>query len=107
MTVFCAMLIGCHAPDKLVYDNYNRIQPCLSTEGDVTQLLGEPNHVLGERWMYERPEQHLHVFVDFGEDGRVERKQWIDAAADTWEDSDDSPGNQPAHERTDVNTRKP
>jgi len=106
-TASLAILVGCHAPDKLVYENYDRIQPNLSTEDDVTRLIGEPNHILGERWMYDRTDQHLHVFVDFDEGGRVARKQWIDAGGDSWEDSGDSPADKPAHERTDVNTRKP
>jgi hypothetical protein len=102
-----AMLVGCQTADKLVYDNYARIQPHLSTESDVAQIIGHPSNKLGERWMYDRPDRHLHVFVDFDESGRVERKQWIDAAGETWEDSADTDATGSSNERTDIRTTNP
>ncbi len=105
--VSVAMLVGCQAPDKLVYDNYTRIQTHLSTQADVTHSIGDPDHVLGERWMYERPEKHLNVFVDFDESGRVVRKQWIDALDETWEDSAERSSTKPPYERTAIETTNP
>ena len=90
-----ALLTGCQGKkDKLVYENFTRVQERLSTQADVTLTLGEPDHVLGDRWMYERPDKHLFAYIDFDQGGRVARKQWIDARAPVWEDSHD-PGATP------------
>lgn len=79
---------GCrNTPDRLTYDNYSRITQHTSTQTEVSALLGEPTNRLGEQWIYERPKQHLFVFVDFDGQGRVSRKQWIDAPSGTWDDT--------------------
>lgn len=78
---------ACRAPDRLTPDNYSRIAQLASTQSEVSALIGEPTNRLGERWLYERPQQHLFVFVDFDDQGRVVRKQWIDATTGQWEDT--------------------
>ncbi len=79
---------GCQAPpDKLVFDNYSLVRQAASARADVASLLGEPNHQLGDTWLYERPERHLTVLIEFDDDGRVERKQWVDAGEEVWDDS--------------------
>lgn len=92
---------GCSStPDRLTYDNYSRVAPQTSTQTEVSMLLGEPTNRLGEQWIYERPRQHLFVFVDFDDQGRVSRKQWIDAPSGTWDDTrpQETPGT--AHSKT-------
>lgn len=101
-----AMLVGCQAPDKLVHDRFARIQPHVSTQADVTAIIGEPDHTLGDQWMYERPDIHLNAIVDFDASGRVSRKQWIDALGEVWEDSADPTSGKPSYERVDVQSRE-
>ncbi len=82
-------LWGCAAPDRVVYRNYTQIRTQLHTQDDVEAILGEPDQKLGDRWMYERPDQHLIVFVEFDEKGRVTRTQWVDALSESWDDTDE------------------
>ena len=81
---------ACRSPDRLSPDNYSRITQHASTQREVSALIGEPTNRLGERWLYERPQQHLFVFVDFDDQGRVLRKQWVDATTGQWEDTQPS-----------------
>lgn len=87
---------GC-APkqDRLAYDNFTQIRTQVHTRDDVEALLGEPDHRLGDRFMYERPDKHLHVFVEFDEQGRVARTQWIDGLGEAWRDTDDAKAHKP------------
>lgn len=78
------------APDRLTYDNYARVTPYQSTQGEVSSSLGEPTSRLGQQWIYERPQQHLYVFIDFDDQGRVTRKQWVDAPSGKWDDTRES-----------------
>ncbi|MBU0719397.1 MAG: hypothetical protein KJ749_14210 [Planctomycetes bacterium] len=85
-TAFLAvMLVGCQ--DKLTHERFSQIQQNASTSTEVTALLGEPSHKLGESWYYERPEKHVTVIIDFDKAGSVSRKQWIDAMSAQWEDT--------------------
>jgi len=85
-------LAGCRStPDSLTYANFSRINQNASTESEVAAILGEPTNRLGRQWLYERPKQHLFVFVDFDESGRVSRKQWVDATSGTWDDTKSDP----------------
>lgn len=83
---------GCQAPaDRLNHGNFALIQPGFSTQARVQELLGNPDSRWDELWLYQRPDRHLVVQVDFDETGRVARKQWIDALGDTWDDSAEPP----------------
>ena len=83
-------LTGCAVKrDKLAYDNFTQIRTQVHTRDDVTAILGEPDQRFGDRFMYERPEKHLHVFVEFDDKGRVSRTQWIDAMEASWEDTEE------------------
>ena len=85
-----AFATGCQSPpDRLVFDNYTLVRQNASTQADVAALLGEPAHRLGDMWMYERPDRHLVVMIDFNDKGKVDRKQWVDAGEEYWDDSDD------------------
>ncbi len=88
--VLTLLLVGCAAPDRLVHANYDRIQQHGSSSTQVAELIGEPDNKLGDTWLYERPDQHLTVMIDFDKDGKVERKQWIDGLRETWEDTKDA-----------------
>ena len=79
-------LAGCQ--DKLAHERFSQIQVHGSTRGEVTALIGEPDDDLGDQWLYQRPDKHLTVLVDFDERGLVSRKQWIDADAELWEDTE-------------------
>ena len=80
--------VGCQATaDRLIHGIFALIQPGLSTQARVRELLGEPDNRWGALWLYQRPERHLIVQVDFDETGRVSRKQWIDALGEAWDDS--------------------
>ena len=65
------------------------MQTGTSTQADVREALGEPDQVLADLWLYERPDKHLVVKLEFDDQGRLQRKEWIDAAGETWEDSSD------------------
>jgi len=82
--------LGCASREKQFrYDSFARIQPHVTSRAEVVELLGEPDHRVGDDWwMYRRPEEHLHAIIEFDESGQVTRKQWIDPSGDqVWEDS--------------------
>ena len=81
---------GCAAPDRLAHANYDRIQQHASSQSEVSDLIGEPSNKLGDTWLYERPDKHLTVMIDFDKGGKVERKQWIGGLGETWEDTKES-----------------
>jgi len=81
---------GCAAPDRLAQANYDRIQQHASSHAEVAELIGEPDNKLGDMWLYERPDKHLTVMIDFDKSGRVERKQWIDGLGESWHDTKDA-----------------
>jgi hypothetical protein len=86
-------LAGCAAKrDKLAYDNFTQIRTGVHNRDDVEAILGEPDQRLDDRFLYQRPDKHLHVFVEFDDKGRVSRTQWIDAMDESnlWHDSDDA-----------------
>ncbi len=84
-------VVGCaQNRDRLVYDNFTQIKTQVSTREDVTAILGEPDHRLDDRYLYERPDKHLHVIVEFDDKGRVTRTQWIDGLGETWHDTNDA-----------------
>jgi hypothetical protein len=83
---------GCAAPDRLAQANYDRIQQNASSHAEVVELIGEPDNKLGEMWLYERPDKHLTVMIDFDQNGKVERKQWIDGLGESWHDTKDTAG---------------
>lgn len=86
--VFGAVLsTGCASKDRVTYDNYTKIRTSVHTADDVVALLGEPDSKLPELWIYQRPDAHLTVMVDFDEKGNVSRTQWIDAMGETWHDT--------------------
>lgn len=84
------LLVGCAAPDRLTFDNYSSVNNKMSTQADVRAALGEPDNILGNKWLYERPDKHLTVMIDFDKDGKIERKQWVDASGVQWHDTDDA-----------------
>jgi PBP1b-binding outer membrane lipoprotein LpoB len=86
-----AMFVGgcASTPDRVMRQNYTQIRENASTRAEVGSLLGTPEHTIGDTWMYTRPEQHLTVIIDFGANGEVVRKQWVDGETGTWDDSSD------------------
>jgi hypothetical protein len=91
LAAIVVLCTGCaHRPDCLTRDNYRRIQVQASTEDDVRSALGEPTTILGNQWHYARDDQHLNCFIDFDDQGRVTRTQWIDAMTNTWHDTSET-----------------
>lgn len=89
----CASLLAasaCASRDKLTEQNFRQIRLSASTEDDVKNLIGEPTSKLPGLWMYQRPDKHLTAMVDFDDQGKVTRVQWIDALGEKWEDSDEA-----------------
>ena len=80
---------GCAQPDRLAYDNYTQVRTTVSTEADVAAILGEPDQKMADTWIYQRPDKHLVVMIEFDDKGRVARTQWIDAMGETWHDTTD------------------
>ena len=85
LSLVAVLTVGCK--DLLVYENFSQIRQNSSSQVEVARLIGEPDNLCGNQWLYERPGKHLFAFVDFDESGRVIRKQWIDGAGNFWEDS--------------------
>ena len=86
---------GCQGrQDKLVYENFQLVRVRVSDRSHVTRSIGDPDHELGDEWLYLRPENHLVVRVEFDESGRVARTHGSDGGSETWEDSADAGGNQ-------------
>jgi hypothetical protein len=75
---------GC---DRLTRSHFDMITTNVDAEMDVEKLLGPPNDKVQNQWVYERPEKHLHVLLDFNDNGVVTRKQWVDGSAEEWSDS--------------------
>jgi len=98
------LLTGCETKDKLVHSNYDRIRLNATSQDEVKDLIGDPDNKLGDLWMYNRPDAHLTVMIDFDEKGQVTRKQWIDAMNDDpWTDSSDHSPATKAGDRKDGN----
>lgn len=92
VTAFSLMtLFGCSTPDRLVQANYSQIEANKSTESDVESLIGKPDSKLADMWIYQRPDDHLTVMIDFDASGRVTRKQWVDAIQGAWDDTNQKP----------------
>jgi len=82
--------VGCAASrDRLVYDNYTQIRSNVHMQADVEAILGEPDQKMADTWIYQRPDKHLVVMVEFDEQGKVSRTQWVDAMGETWHDTSD------------------
>src|SRR3989304_6065452 len=59
-------LAGCaQKRDRLAYDNFTQIRTQVHSRDDVEAILGEPDQRFDDRFMYERPDKHLHVFLEF------------------------------------------
>ena len=82
-----SVLSGCASPDRLVKANYTQIQQNSSTQADVETLIGKPESKLADMWIYQRPDDHLTVLIDFDAQGRVTRKQWVDGIDGAWDDT--------------------
>lgn len=87
--LLAVFLTGCQQ-DRLTRNSFSQVRQNASTQEDVRATLGEPSAVLGDRWIYERPDQHLTVLIDFDEQGHVLRKQWVDGVTGEWQDTKDS-----------------
>lgn len=82
---------GCSSPDCVSRANYSQIQQNVHTHADVEAILGEPDSKLADMWIYQRPDDHLTVLIDFDPSGRVTRKQWVDGVQGAWDDTEVKP----------------
>lgn len=85
------LLSGCATPDKVSSANYSQIRQDVHTQTDVVSILGEPDSKLADMWVYQRPDDHVTVLIDFDSGGRVARKQWVDGTTGAWDDTYDKP----------------
>lgn len=103
------LILGC-APDKLTRQNYDTIHEGASDKTEVELTLGKDYINRGDQWEYEREDKHLSVVIYFDNDGRVTRKEWIDAKTGEWEGAapgiDETPQGRPAGESTRTTTIK-
>src|SRR5262245_5030407 len=84
------VISGCATPDRMTQANYSQIQQSVHTQADVETILGPPSNKLGDMWLYERPDQHVSVMIDFDKGGRVSRKQWVGGVEGSWHDTKES-----------------
>lgn len=101
---FALTFSGC--ADPLKYENFSQIREDATMDWEVQKLIGDPSQKLDNQWLYERPDKHLTALVDFNRDGRVVRKQWIDAMNNVWEDSEEPDPNRNSQQRIEVQSRK-
>ena len=94
------LLTGC---DPLTRERYEMITLNVDQQFDVEKMIGPPDYKLPGQWHYERVDKHLNVKIEFDENGVVTRKEWIDALAETWEDTQ-QPGDEPTYETTEIRT---
>jgi hypothetical protein len=96
------MFVGC-AENKLTKHNFDMIKKGVSTKLEVENTLGKPTADRGECWEYENEDQHLTAYIHWSREGKVERKEWIDAKRDIWEGAapgiDEQPEGRKASER--------
>ncbi len=97
-----ATLSGC---DPLTRERFDMIRVDVSDKLDVQETIGEPTQRVDSQWFFQRPSRHLNVIVDFNERGVTTRKQWIDAAASDWTDTQD-PGDTDTRETVRIRTIK-
>jgi hypothetical protein len=101
--VLLTVLTGC---DQLSRKRFDMITVNVDQQYDVKKLIGPPDDKLDDQWVYERPEKHVHVLIDFDDSGRVVRKQWVDGLAEEWMDT--RPDNPDViHESTTIHKSKP
>jgi hypothetical protein len=80
-----SMFTGC-APDKLTRNNFDMIHEGTASKDEVALTLGKDYVNRGENeWEYERENKHLVVYIHFDQNGKVIRKEWIDAKKGEWE----------------------
>lgn len=101
--LFFLGLAGC--ADKLTRANFSRIRQNESTMMDVTWAIGDPNEKLGDTWLYKRPGKQLTATIEFDENNRVVRTQWIDGRGGEWIDSGDATSPDGSHKSTTIETR--
>lgn len=77
------MFVGC-AENKLTERNFDTIKEGVSTKLEVENTLGKPTADRGECWEYENEDANLTAYIHWNADGKVERKEWIDAEKGVW-----------------------
>ena len=85
------LLSGCTKPDCVNPANFSQIQQNVHTQADVESILGAPDSKLSDMWVYQRPDDHVTVLIDFDAGGRVTRKQWVDGMTGAWDDTNEKP----------------
>lgn len=95
MLVLAFVAVGCQSKGPTFRSGYDQVRQGSTSEGDVVAILGEPDHKLPGLWIYQRPEDHLYVKIEFDDAGRVTRKEWIDGVTGDWEDTQDARRAQP------------
>lgn len=93
--VMALLAVGCQSKGPTFRSGYDQVRQGSTSEADVVAMLGQPDHKLPGLWIYQRPEEHLYVKIEFDDAGRVKRKEWIDGVTGSWEDTEDARRAQP------------
>ena len=76
--------VGC-SENLVTRHNYDMIKRGKSTRLEVEKTLGDTYTQRGEdQWEYEEMDRHLSVCIHFDENGKVKKKEWIDAKTGEW-----------------------
>ncbi|RJP31708.1 MAG: hypothetical protein C4547_15015 [Phycisphaerales bacterium] len=81
---------GC--ADKLTYERFGMLSRGTSDKTDAELTLGEPNTKLPDQWIWERPDKGLTAWIEFGPDGKIKSKRWVDAERNQIEIDDPDTG---------------
>lgn len=77
------LLTGCAR--KFTSERFEMIRAGADMREDVRELLGDPRFDAGDQWYYEDLDRHCSALIYFGDDGRVNGKEWLDGATGRWE----------------------
>jgi hypothetical protein len=60
-------MVGCASSERQVsYVGFEQIRTQQTSRAEVVELFGEPDQKMGDGWwMYRRPEEHIHVIIEF------------------------------------------
>ena len=86
-SILSAVVLVSGCQETLTYERFQMIREDVSTHDDVERTLGPPEHKVGDVWSWTDFDRHLTCNVYFDPQGKVAKKEWIDADRGTWEGS--------------------
>ena len=102
------LLLTTGCKEKLTRVRYDTLQVGVDTRLNVETVLGQPDHVVGSSWRYDKHDRHLFVRFDFNDDGKVVGKSWADGNTGQWDGEgtlkDEKPEGELVHEKKSTRT---